>query len=57
MILIKKVCFIAVLMFMVLLIALCGNLCEPLNEVSFGVNCKPQIILDAGHAALENTID
>jgi len=52
-ILIKKVCFIAVLMFLVLGIALGGNLCEPLYEVSSGVNSKPQIILDAGHGGFD----
>lgn len=56
MILIKKVCFIALLMFIVLGIALCGNLLEPLYEVASGVNYKPQIILDAGHGGLFNTI-
>jgi len=43
-------------MFLVLGIALGGNLCKPLYEVSSGVNYKPQIILDAGHGGLTNTI-
>lgn len=56
MILKKKVMCITALLLVVIIIALIGSPKDDTAAVSAKLNVKPQIILDAGHAALENTI-
>lgn len=54
----KKICLIALLLGIVILIACLGNVVIPKTILTSGeIKNKPLIIIDAGHGGLTNTID